>query len=98
MIGTVLVLFALCIGGVGIYIDRMNAIKFEADGIVQEVKWDTKNHNMPLFKIKEEHRVKTLQDSRVVLQPQDIKVGDKFEKKAGSKECLINNREVICVK
>ncbi len=92
-------ILAIVGASIGIYIDRMNAINFSANGVVTKAAWNTSNHNMSLFVIlnQETNERKRLQDSRVILQPKDIKVGDRFVKKSGSKLCLINDIEITCI-
>ena len=48
----VLILF-FSLGSLGFYGHFMEAENFEADGIVIEAKWNTRNHQLSLFNIRE---------------------------------------------
>ena len=95
-----LVLF-ICItifAGIEMYYDSKAATNFEAEGVVVQAKWNTSNHQMSLFLIEEKSDTKKFHFYDVILKPQHIKVGDKFQNKSGSKICLINDIKVRCVK
>jgi len=84
--------------GFFMYQDYHEAYTFSANGIVVEAKWNTKNHGMSLFLIKEKFTNKKLHHWKVLLEPEQIKVGDSFYKEAASKFCTINGRTIQCVK
>ncbi len=86
------------IAGVFVYLNHMGASNFEAKGIVVDAQWNTSNHQMSLFLIKGEHSTKKLHHQNVILKRGQIKVGDTFKKVKGSKICLINNIEIVCIK
>ena len=81
------------------YNHHKQAINFSAEGEVVEARWNTSNHDMSLFVIRKGTRTaKKFHFSRVTLQPGQIKVGDSFRKESGSKVCIINDKEIQCVK
>ncbi len=97
---TFLSLFILVIaaGSTLAYFDFKAAERFSAEGVVTKAEWNTKNHKMSLFIIKNEYSAKKFHHYRVTLTPEQIKVGDTFSKAKGSKLCLINNLQTQCVK
>jgi hypothetical protein len=86
------------IAGIAMYLNFNEATNFEAEGIVVDAQWNTSNHDMSLFLIRGKNSTKKLHSFRVVLQPEQIKIGDSFMKKSGSKTCLINGIEIKCIK
>ena len=76
----------------------MEGVNFEAEGVVVEAKWHTRQHDMSLFLIRGKNGAKKLQNHRVILKSNQIKIGDKFKKESGSKICLINDIAIVCVK
>ena len=93
----VLILF-FSLGALGFYGHFMEADNFEADGIVIEAKWNTRNHQMSLFNIRENNgSEKSFHFYRVTLKENEIKVGDRFVKKSKSKICNINGKSILCV-
>ena len=87
------------LGFFGMYNHYWEAFNFSAAGVVVEAKWNTANHNMSLFTIENNAgKRKKFHFSKVILKPEQIKVGDRFRKKAGSKNCFINELEVQCVR
>lgn len=89
----------LSLGAYMAYIDSKTAISFGAEGTVVTAKWNTRNHQMSLFEIKpDKGSIKKLHHHKVTLQPEQIKVGDKFKKSPGSKSCFINEVEITCVR
>jgi hypothetical protein len=96
IVGVFLVLIIM--GGLGAYNDYLSPVAFAANGQVVEAEWNTNNHNMPLFKIRESNgEVKEWQHYRVTLQPYQIKIGDQFIKEAGSTSCSINKTSIKCL-
>ena len=87
----------IAIGAPLFYIDFTKAKNFEAEGVVVEAQWNTKNHLMSRFVISESGKRKVLHHHRVTLEPNQIKVGDTFKKVSGSKECNINGKLIVCV-
>lgn len=82
-------------------VDNKSALEFEAEGKVVFASWEGRNHGMPLFIIRQYDPAGTerkLENSDVLLRPNQIKVGDHFKKLAGSKACSINELEVQCIK
>jgi hypothetical protein len=82
-------------------IDKKAPLEFEADGKVVIAKWNTKNHNMHLFVIKQNDPAGTerkLESAGITLTPSQIKFGDQFRKTAGSKVCTINGVDMQCLK
>ena len=82
-------------------VGKKNALDFEANGIVVVASWEGKNHNMPLFIIEQNNPSRTkrkFESHEVPLTPEQIQVGHSFIKHAGSKYCLINLVEQLCVK
>ena len=81
--------------------DKKSAIDFEANGKVVTAKWNTRNHNMHLFVIKQytpAQKEKKWESGSITLTPEQIKFGDQFRKEKGSKFCLINNIKLRCLK
>jgi uncharacterized protein YpmS len=93
---SVLTLIMLAIA-VMVYQDYHRALYFEANGQVIEAQWNTKNHQMSLFKISSKGVVKELHHYRVTLTEDQIKIGDHFKKISGSNICIINGINVVCV-
>lgn len=86
------------VSGFSMYNHHMKAINFEAEGEVVEARWNTSNHNMSLFVIRNGTSAdKKFHFARVTLQPDQIKVGDSFKKESNSSMCAINNDEIQCV-
>ena len=82
-------------------LDRDTPLEFQADGTVVMAKWDTKNHNMHLFMIKQNDLAGTeikFESADIILTPDLIKIGDQFGKVAGSKVCTINEVDLQCFK
>lgn len=77
---------------------KNSGVEFYATGVITEAQWNTRNHQMSLFLIKGKHSTKKLHHQDVILTPEQIKVGDSFKKNKGSKVCLINNEEIICIR
>ncbi len=88
----------IAIGGTFAYLDSKAAERFSAEGVVTKAEWNTSNHQMSLFMIKTKHTEKKLHHYRVILTPEQIKVGDTFSKAKGSKYCLINDVQTQCVR
>ncbi|PHS13145.1 MAG: hypothetical protein COA86_17470 [Kangiella sp.] len=81
------------------YFSHITPINFEASGIVVDVRWKTSNHNLPLITIRSgTDKPKHFQHVRIILTPEDIKIGDRFSKKSGTNTCSINEVELKCVK
>jgi hypothetical protein len=95
----ILVVFSLVIvlGGSMAYYDYLEVERFQANGVVKEAQWNTRNHKMSLFIIKEKYVEKKLHHFRVTLTPEQIKVGDTFKKDKGAKFCEINGLKIKCV-
>ncbi len=89
--------FVIVIGGSMAYYDSLEAERFQADGKILKAKWNTSNHLMSLFIIKEKSTEKKLHHHRVTLTPGQIKGGDSFKKEKGSKVCVINGIKIQCV-
>jgi len=85
------------VAGTAMYQHHNEAYNFSAKGTVVEARWNTKNHQMSLFVIKEKLASKKLHHAQVILEPNQIKVGDNFLKEAASKFCKINGVIVQCV-
>ena len=82
-------------------VDNKTPLEFAAFGRVTIATWEGKNHGMPLFVIRQNNnagQLKKLESNDVLLTPSQIKVGDEFKKIAGSKNCIINNVELQCIK
>ena len=95
-----LVPFVVIVGFL-VNIDKKSAIDFEANGKVVIVKWNSTNHNMHLFVIKQNtpaQNEKKWQSGAIILTPEQIKFGDQFRKEKGSKICFINNTPLRCLK
>ncbi len=86
------------VASIGMYQSYNEAYNFSAKGIVTEAKWNTRNHQMSLFVIKEKLASKKLHHAQVILEQNQIKVGDSFVKEAASKFCKINELVVQCIK
>jgi len=82
-------------------IDKKSAIDFEANGKVVVAKWNTKNHNMHLFVIKQNspsQKERKWESGEIILTPKQIKFGDHFLKEKGSAFCYINDVKLRCFK
>jgi len=91
-----LVIFSIFI--VFVSYDYFEAMRFQANGVVIDAQWNTRNHQMSLFIIKEKYVEKKLHHYRVTLMPEQIKIGDTFKKNKWDKYCKINGLKVQCVK
>jgi len=79
-------------------IKKDKLLGLEIIGVVHEIQWVTRNHNLPHFVIKsKDSKLIDFQGHRIDLNENQIKVGDSFIKLAGSDKCDINNVEVICL-
>lgn len=81
--------------------DKKTPLEFEAEGKVVMAKWNTRNHNMHLFLIKQNNPAGTerkFESSSITLTPDQIKFGDQFKKMAGSKICTVNGENIQCLK
>jgi hypothetical protein len=68
-------------------------------GVVVYIDWESKNHGMPLIEIQSiTGKVKKFHHYRINLSKSELKVGDDFEKLKGSRFCLINNKEIECIR
>ena len=91
--------FVIIAAFVSIYNDYTFAKNFSANGIVTEARWNTSNHGLSLFMIRNgTGKPKKFQASDITLEPNQIKVGDTFFKISGSKICTIGGVEILCVK
>ncbi|MET1257587.1 hypothetical protein [Aliikangiella maris] len=81
-----------------VYLDYNKARNFGANGVVVDISWKSKNHGMPLILIKEQGELKSFSSERISLKEGQLNVGDSFNKKSGSKSCLINMKKIVCVK
>jgi len=82
-------------------VDKKSAIDFEANGKVVVAKWNTKNHNMHLFVIKQNmpsQNERKWESGEIILTPEQIQFGDHFLKEKGSAFCVINNIKLRCLK
>ena len=91
--------FITVMAGIEMYKHSQRALNFSAEGTVIEVRWNTSNHNTPLFTIREvDGNHKNFHAANITLQPGQIKSGDIFKKESGSRKCKINEADVPCVK
>ncbi len=91
----------VAIAGLVANLERKTPLEFEADGKVVMAKWNTKNHNMHLFMIKQNDPAGTerkFESAGITLTPDQVKFGDRFRKMAGSKVCTINEVNIQCLK
>lgn len=74
------------------------AENLELYGVVTHIEWKTKNHALPLFRIKgsDKSEIK-LNDGELILTKGQLVVGDTISKKSGSRYCQINTEQVECV-
>lgn len=72
-------------------------LHFKVNGVVTEIIWKSRNHGMPMIKIRDGNKIKTFQSNRITLNDSNLKVGDKIIKASGSKVCQINNIELDCI-
>ena len=82
-------------------VDKKSAIDFEANGKVVIAKWNTRNHNMHLFVIKQNtpaQNERKWESGEITLTSKQIKYGDHFQKVKGSPFCFINNVKLRCLK
>jgi len=95
-----LIIFSIItvIAGIEMYKHSQIAFDFSATGIVVETQWNSPNHNMPLFTIRESNgNHKYFHASNIKLQPGQIRKGDTFSKESGSRSCSINGVNIPCV-
>ncbi len=81
--------------------DNRNPIEFDINGKVVITNWEGKNHGMPLIVIKQFNDAGTevkLETGDLLLDANNVKVGDTFEKKTGSKMCIISGQKIRCLK
>jgi hypothetical protein len=85
----------------GIYMgDRshMRPVEFSAEGVVSKINWKTKNYGMQLVEIIDNNgRTKRFTSDRIVLSPDQLRVGDSFQKISGIKFCQINEVKHQCI-
>ncbi|WP_091991984.1 hypothetical protein [Pseudoalteromonas denitrificans] len=93
-----MVIVGVLLAGVLMFIDYLLPVYFSAEGVISKIYWKTSNHQMPMFVIKNKDSIVNFQDNRVRLKPGQIKVGDSFKKISGSKMCIINGVEMLCIK
>lgn len=87
-----------CIGIVRSHISHSAPVLFAASGKVEMIEWQLKNHGMPRIEIRLKNgELKRFSSARIILKPEDLKVGDSFEKASNSTFCQINNKEVRCI-
>ena len=92
-----------CVLAVGFLanVDKRTPLEFEVDGIVEIASWEGRNHGMPLLVIRQNNSAgtkKKLESHELVLTPEQVKVGDSFAKQAGSKTCVINKVDILCIR
>ena len=97
-----LIVFLIIILG-GIFISAQNTassriVKLGVLGTVHEIQWTTRNHNLPLFKIKTADSIVDFQHHRIIIEPHQTNVGDSFIKYSGSKICIINDKKFDCIR
>jgi len=71
---------------------------FSAQGIVSSINWKSRNHGMPIIEIRDKNGTTTkFSSNRITLIPEQLKVGDSFNKQSDSSSCEINDKLVRCV-
>ena len=65
--------------------------------MITHIDWKSRDNGMPIIKIYDGKRYKEFRSNRITLTPINTKVGYKFIKAKGSKECEINGRWLKCI-
>jgi hypothetical protein len=95
-------MLAIPVFAIGIYSSIKSdesIVDLQFKGVVVYIDWESKNHGMPLIEIRAiTGKVKKFHHYRINLSKSELKVGDDFEKLKGSRFCLINNKEVECIR
>ena len=87
-----------CLGIVSSYISHSAPVQFAVSGKVELIEWQSKNHGIPRIEIRLKNgELKRFSSARIILKPEDLQVGDSFEKASNSMFCQINNKEVKCL-
>ena len=78
--------------------ESSSTVSMGFDGEVVAIDWKSKNHNLPLIKIREANSNREIKLSHytITLKKGDLHVGDKIRKLKGSRECFINNVAKKC--
>ena len=82
---------------IGLEQERNKAYRFEAKGKVVEAEWNTRNHRMHLFKIRENAGIALFHFPNIILEEGQIKIGDSFVKEKNSNFCKVNGIKIKCV-
>jgi len=86
--------------GVGLIIQLPSEVERMAfSGQVTFIDWKSPNHGMPFIEIDRNNGTKVkFSDYRIILNSNQVKVGDSIIKLSGSKSCEINEKSVLCIK
>ncbi len=74
------------------------AYNFSSNGVVYSINWKSKNHGAPSIVIKVKNEYINFSSSKIMLNHDNVKIGDKFKKERKSNFCLINEHRIKCVK
>ncbi len=93
---------AIPVLGVGVFMsirDHDEVERMAFSGRVSFIEWESHNHNMPLIEISRKNGTKIkFSSSRIILDSNQLKVGDLITKVSGSTTCDINEKSVPCIK
>ena len=78
-------------------INNNKIVKFKANGVVVDIDWKSRNHEIPSFKISDGNKIKVFASHRITLNKENIRIGDKFVKQSGAKTCEINLKPLLCI-
>ena len=70
---------------------------FEASGKVINIDWNSRDHGVTIITIKDSDKLKLFKSNRIILNSNNISIGDDFVKVADSRECRINNKLIRCI-
>jgi len=80
------------------YMSHNEVIRKEYKGTISTIIWESDNHNMIRIVLVDKGKTIVFESYRISLTPEHISRGDKFEKVKGTKNCIINELEVQCIR
>lgn len=67
------------------------ATSMEFSGVVTNIVWKSENHNLPLFELRiEDGSLLSISHHSIILNAENIKIGDDVVKTKGNRFCMIN--------
>ena len=82
------------------YSHRIEPVKQGFSGTVMDIQWKSSNHGMPLILVENEKKMKSYKfhNSRIILTSNDLQIGDNIIKLKESKDCVVNDVKIKCLK